>query len=107
MSGRINSTYTRSDRGADAYWAPSEATTALLKIENVPRSVADPACGSGAILKVLQAHGADILEFVRESLDDGTLFAAFLLRLNFLESVRRDESKEKALVKFFDWRALQ
>jgi hypothetical protein len=45
-----------------AGWTPiglprPEATTALLKIESVPRSVADPACGSGAILDVLRAAG--------------------------------------------------
>ena len=109
---------------------PPEATTALSKIESVPRSVADPACGSGAILDVLRAaghnvHGADIVDygwphtvvrdylagpvemngvaivtnppyrlaqkFIQKALDDGTRFAAFLLRLNFLESMRRKE----------------
>jgi len=109
---------------------PPEATTALSKIESVPRSVADPACGSGAILDVLRAaghivHGSDIADygwphtvvrdylagpvemngvaivtnppyrlaqkFIQKALDDGTRFAAFLLRLNFLESMRRKE----------------
>ena len=55
-----------------AGWTPirtaPEATTALLKIESVPRSVADPACGSGAILDVLRAaghmvHGSDIVDY--------------------------------------------
>jgi hypothetical protein len=63
--GRLRVNSTHADRGLDAYWTPPEATTALLKIESVPRSVADPACGSGAILDVLRAaghivHGWDI-----------------------------------------------
>jgi hypothetical protein len=65
---RVNSTHSHADRGLDAYWTPPEATTALLKIESVPRSVADPACGSGAILDVLRAaghivHGSDIADY--------------------------------------------
>ncbi len=125
---RINATHNRADRGLDPYWTPSAATSALLKIENVPNSVADPACGSGAILNVLReaghvVHGSDIVdygwphtvirdylagpilmngvaivtnppfrlarEFIQKSLDDRAHFAAFLLCLNFLESVRR------------------
>ena len=127
---RVNSTHSHADRGLDTYWTPPEATIALLKIESVPRSVADPACGSGAILDVLRAaghivHGSDIVDygwphtvvrdylagpvemngvaivtnppyrlaqkFVHKALGDGTRFAAFLLRLNFLESMRRKE----------------
>jgi hypothetical protein len=65
---RVNSTHSHADRGLDAYWTPPEATTALLKIESVPRSVADPACGSGAILDALKAaghivHGSDIADY--------------------------------------------
>jgi hypothetical protein len=65
---RVISTHSHADRGLDAYWTPPEATTALLKIESVPRSVADPACGSGAILDVLRAaghivRGADIVDY--------------------------------------------
>jgi hypothetical protein len=54
---RINSTHNHADRAPDAYWTPPEATAALLRIESVPRFVADPACGSGAILDVLRAAG--------------------------------------------------
>jgi hypothetical protein len=128
---RINATHHHADRGLDAYWTPPEAVSALLRIENVPRSVAGPACGSGAILDVLRAaghtvHGSDIVdygwpgtvvrdyladaaiplrdaavvtnppyrlaqEFVLKALESGAQFAAFLLRLNFLESMRRKE----------------
>ena len=125
---RVNTTHSHADRGLDAYWTPPEATTALLKIESVPRSVADPACGSGAILAVLQAaghivHGSDIIgygwphtvirdylsepvamhdvaivtnppyrlarKFIEKAIADHCLFHAWLLRLNFLESVGR------------------
>jgi hypothetical protein len=125
---RINSTHNHADRGLDAYWTPPEAVTALLAIEQVPKFVLDPACGSGAILDVLRAaghvvRGSDIAdwgwpgtvvrdylagpavmseaavvtnppyrlaqEFVLRALGSGVRFAAFLLRLNFLESMRR------------------
>jgi hypothetical protein len=131
---RINSRHTDAERGDDAYFTPPEATRALLAIEDVPRSVADPACGAGAILEVCKAagytvYGSDIinygwphtivrdylaapihwgdvglvtnppykmaLEFVQKAVTEGAPFAAFLLRINFLESARRKPFFEK------------
>jgi hypothetical protein len=105
-----------------------------MRVETLPRSIADPACGNGAILDVLRdaghfIYGADIrdygwphtiirdylaepvvmndvgivtnppyrlaLEFIEKALSDGTQYAAFLLRLNFLESIARKPFFEK------------
>ena len=68
MSLRINSTHSHGDRGLDAYWTPPEAVRALMAVERLPLSIADPACGSGAILDTLKAaghivHGADIVDY--------------------------------------------
>lgn len=99
-----------------------------MRIENLPKSIADPCVGTGAILDVLSAaghvgHGADIVDhgwphsvvrdylaepivmngvgivtnppyrlaqqFIEKALADGASYAAFLRRLNFLESMRR------------------
>lgn len=56
---RANSSHSQKDRGADAYFTPPEATRALLRLESnrIPKSVADPCCGNGAILKVLAEAG--------------------------------------------------
>lgn len=46
------------ERGADVYETPACAVEALLRVENIPRdTVWEPACGPGAIVKVLQARG--------------------------------------------------
>lgn len=52
---RINSSHSHSERGLDCYWTPKQATRALMAIERLPLSVADPCCGSGAILDVLRS----------------------------------------------------
>ena len=58
----------RAERGLDAYFTPPEAVRALMRIENLPLSIADPCCGNGAILNVLReaghiVHGADIRDY--------------------------------------------
>ena len=40
------------DRGDDVYDTPEVAVEALLKVENLPRGVSEPACGPGAIVRV-------------------------------------------------------
>jgi len=45
------------DRKDDCYETPVEATQALLKCEHIPKYIWEPACGSGAIVKVLRAAG--------------------------------------------------
>jgi hypothetical protein len=65
---RINSSHSIKDRGLDAYWTPPCAVSALMRIETLPKPIADPCCGSGAILDVLSeaghiVHGADIADY--------------------------------------------
>jgi hypothetical protein len=119
------------ERGSDLYETPACATEALLRVESLPGAVLEPACGPGAIVKVLKAHGhsvhaydvmdygwghlvADFLtshpiaypsaivtnppyqlaeKFVRHALRCCPL-VIMLLRLAFLESVRRTDILE-------------
>jgi hypothetical protein len=127
------------ERQSDCYETPVCAVEALLRVENIPHFVWEPACGPGAIVKVLQAHGHavfasdvvdygcvqnGVVDFIREDLfqvDGVTAFGAIvtnppyqlaekfvqqallfsplvimLLRLAFLESVRRTDILEKS-----------
>jgi len=54
---RIQSSHSDSDRGLDAYFTPPEATWALLSIEKLPNYIWEPACGDGAISRVLTKAG--------------------------------------------------
>ena len=45
------------ERGADCYETPPEAVHALLKVENLPAPVWEPACGPGSIVRVLRKAG--------------------------------------------------
>jgi hypothetical protein len=44
-------------RGDDVYETPVEAVHALLRVERLPDSIWEPACGPGAIVKVLREAG--------------------------------------------------
>lgn len=46
-----------SDRKDDLYQSPPEAVTALLRAEKIPPVIWEPACGPGAIARVLRAAG--------------------------------------------------
>jgi hypothetical protein len=46
-----------SERGDDLYETPAVAVEALLEHEQLPAVIWEPACGSGAIVKVLRRHG--------------------------------------------------
>ena len=48
-------------RGADLYQTPPEAVHALLKIEPIPLTLWEPACGPGAIVSVLRATGRAVI----------------------------------------------
>jgi hypothetical protein len=48
-------------RGNDLYQTPPEAVRALLKVENVPQRVWEPACGPGSIVRVLRESGRLVL----------------------------------------------
>jgi hypothetical protein len=128
MTLRINARAATALHPLDAYMTPPEAVRALLTVERLPASIADPCCGDGAILNVLKAaghivHGADVMDygwpwtlirdylaepvimngvgivtnppfrlaerFIRKAITDGCHYHAWLLRLNFLESVSR------------------
>jgi hypothetical protein len=120
------------DRQGDCYETPVCAVEALLRVESLPHSVWEPACGPGSIVRVLEAHGhkvfaSDIVDygwghavgdffsspapsasaiitnppyqaaagFVRQALLLSPL-VIMLLRLAFLESVRRTDILEKS-----------
>lgn len=51
-----------SDREKDDFYATDpEATEALLRAERFPHRIWEPACGNGAIVKVLAAHGHEVV----------------------------------------------
>ncbi len=45
------------ERKDDLYETPACAVTSLLRAEPLPRVIWEPACGPGAIVRVLRAHG--------------------------------------------------
>src|SRR5262245_5027062 len=45
----------------DFYTTPPEATRALLSVEDFDGPIWEPACGNGAISKVLKAHGHSVV----------------------------------------------
>ncbi len=49
------------ERGRDTYETPACAVEALLRVESLPHLVWEPACGPGAIVKVLEAHGHEVV----------------------------------------------
>ena len=49
------------ERGRDLYETPAVGTKALLRIEQIPHRVWEPAAGRGAITRVLQDHGHDVI----------------------------------------------
>lgn len=60
---RINSTHSNADRGMDFYPTPTCAIEALIRIESarIPRTIWEPACGDGAIVKPLLAAGYNVI----------------------------------------------
>jgi hypothetical protein len=48
-------------RGDDFYATPPEAVAALLSVYQPPHRIWEPACGDGAIVKVLRAAGHDVI----------------------------------------------
>jgi len=55
----INSSHPHNDRGLDAYFTPSEAIDALIRLErdHIPGRLWEPACGDGAIVLPLRRAG--------------------------------------------------
>jgi hypothetical protein len=50
-----------SERGNDLYETPPEATRALMRAEQLPHRIWEPAAGRGAIVDVLRAAGHDVI----------------------------------------------
>jgi hypothetical protein len=48
-------------RGLDLYETPAVAVEALLRVENLPLCVWEPAAGRGAIVRVLRDHGHAVI----------------------------------------------
>jgi hypothetical protein len=48
-------------RRRDSYATPACAVEALLRVENLPRRLWEPACGAGAIIDVLRAYGHAVI----------------------------------------------
>ena len=67
------------DRGDDCYETPREATLTLMKCEQIPRRIWEPACGPGAIVSVLRGSGrqvvaTDLVDYGCEDSDSGVDF---------------------------------
>jgi hypothetical protein len=50
-----------SERRDDLYETPVVAVEALLRVERLPHRIWEPACGRGAIVNVLRAHGHEVV----------------------------------------------
>jgi hypothetical protein len=48
------------ERGDDLYETPEVAVESLLRVESLPHFIWEPACGPGAIARVLRRHGHDV-----------------------------------------------
>ena len=49
------------ERGFDCYETPAVAVEALLRVEQLPHAVWEPAAGRGAIVRVLREHGHAVI----------------------------------------------
>jgi len=68
-------------RGDDLYETPPQAVHALIEAEKLPRTIWEPACGPGAIVKVLRdaGHWVYATDLVDYGLDDSESRIDFLL----------------------------
>jgi hypothetical protein len=53
--------HSHAERGLDLYETPESAVEALLHAETLPLTVWEPACGRGAIVRVLRARGHTVV----------------------------------------------
>lgn len=60
ISGSGNTRAPLAERGNDLYETPAVAVEALLRAENLPGILWEPACGPGAIVRVLRAAGHQV-----------------------------------------------
>lgn len=75
----VGSRNARSKRRDDFYASPPEAVNALCNVEKFAGSIWEPACGDGAISKVLIERGYDVLSTDLVSWGYGTGRVDFLL----------------------------
>jgi hypothetical protein len=54
-------THTHAERGDDLYETPACAVQALLEVEPLPTKIWEPACGPGAIVRVLLENGHEVV----------------------------------------------
>ena len=50
-----------SERGLDLYETPAVAVEALLRVEQIPQRIWEPAAGRGAIVNVLRRAGHEVI----------------------------------------------
>jgi hypothetical protein len=69
------------DRGDDVYETPSVAVAALLRVEQLPHQIWEPACGPGAIVQILRAAGHTVIatDLIDYGCPDSTAKVDFLL----------------------------
>jgi hypothetical protein len=53
--------HTHAERGLDCYTTPAVAVEALLRVEQIPHRIWEPAAGRGAIVNVLRDHGHAVI----------------------------------------------
>jgi len=63
-----NKKHKQAERGADLYETPPQAVHALLKVETLPHTIWEPACGPGSIVQVLRntgrtVHATDLIDW--------------------------------------------
>lgn len=76
-----NRVHSIKDRGDDLYETPACAVTSLLTVEPVPTTIWEPACGPGAIVRVLRATGRKVIatDLVDYGCDDSVARCDFLM----------------------------
>lgn len=69
------------ERKDDLYETPEPAVEALLRVEKLPKIVWEPACGPGAIVRVLRNHGHEVYatDLVDYGCPDSTARVDFLM----------------------------
>jgi len=72
----------RALRGNDLYETPPEAVRALLAVEKLPRLIWEPAAGRGAIVKILQKSGHEVV--ASDSVKHNSLRRPRILQRDFL-----------------------
>lgn len=80
----------------DFYRTPVEATRALLQVERFPECIWEPACGDGAIVKVLYEHGYH----------DQYIFASDICDYGFPFSERDFFHTDKSTVDYWEIKSL-